>query len=236
VLASSSSIIISGSIRADSGSGCGTSGAAGAIRLVANAINVSGSFAATVVRLEGPLGSVSFNGSRTPPVIETINPTIFPSNQPIINIVSVGDYPVPSYSGSSFSTIDRPLPTQLPDPIAVKVSATNVPVGSPETVAFSGCAGATSTTALLSGTNASSSATVYVSGLNRSAVTYLFVSTTFDASLISANLGQPESEGVSKIELASAPGQKTTYRFLRNDGSEVILAKVPSELRHFFGF
>jgi hypothetical protein len=146
----------------------------------------------------------------------------------------MGGYPVPSYSGSSFSTVDLPLPTQLPDPILVKVSATNVPVGSQVTVAFSGSPGATSTTAPLAGTNASSTATVSVSGLSRSGVTYLFVSTTFDASLISANLGA--SGAVSKIELASMPGGKTTYRFLRKDGLEISLEKLPSEMRHFFGF
>jgi hypothetical protein len=115
------------------------------------------------------------------------------------------------------------------------VLATNVPVGSPVSIAFSGSAGATSTTANLAGTNASSSATVYVSGVSRASVSYLFVSTSFSASLISGNLNKANPSGVSKIELAAAPGQKTKYRFLRDDGSEISLAKVPEDIRRLFG-
>lgn|GEM_PF-3020081 len=204
--------------------------------MVSNALNVAGELDAAVVRLEAPLSALTYTGSGTIPVRSTINPEIFPSNPPGIQIVSIGGYPVPSYSGSSFSTVDLLLPNQLSDPISVVIHATNVPVGSPVTIQFNGSVGATSTTAALSGSTASSTATLSVSGLNRSSVTYLFASTTFNASLISANLPQSGSDAVSKIELAAAPAQKTTYRFLRKDGSEISLAKVPSELRHFFGF
>lgn len=239
-MASSSSITVSGSIKADSGSGCQTSGAAGAIRIVANAINVSTgvapNFSASIVRLEAPTGAVTYTGYGTPPVIATINPEITPSHPPLIDIDSVGGYQVPSYSGSSFTTIDLLLPTQLRDPIPVHVHATNVPVGSSVTVSFSGSNGATSTTAPLSGSNASSTATVNVSGLNRSSVTYLFASVTFDASLISANLPQSGPDAVSKIQLATAPAKKTTYRFFRRDGSEISSRNIPSELRYALGF
>jgi hypothetical protein len=169
-------------------------------------------------------------------VISTINPHITPANPPSLYIVSVGNYPVPSYSGSSFTTIDVLLPTQLPDPIPVLVQAANVPVGSPVSIAFSGSGSATSTVANLSGTIASSSATVYVSGLARSAVTYLYVSSSFDASLISSNLMKSGPDAVSRIELASAIGQRTTYRFLRRDGTEVDAARIPNDLKIKLGF
>jgi hypothetical protein len=212
------------------------SGASGAIRLVSNSINVAGYFgSAAVVRLEAPQGALTYSGSGVAPVLATVNPLIVPSNPPVLNIISIGGYPVPSYSGSSFSTIDVLLPTQLQDPIPVVVQATNVPVGSPITIAFSGSAGATSTTANLAGTNASSTATVYVSGVSRGGVSYLFVSTTFSASLISGNLNKANPSGISKIELAAAPGQRTKYRFLRDDGSEISVAKVPADIRRLFG-
>jgi len=210
-------------------------GADGAIRLVSNSINVTGYLVATIVRLEAPLNALTYAGSGTAPVRSTVNPLIVPSNPPVLNIISIGGYPVPSYSGSSFLTIDVLLPTQLQDPIPVVVQATNVPVGSPVSIAFSGSSGATSTTANLAGTNASSTATVYVSGVSRGGVSYLFVSTTFSASLISSNLNKANPSGISKIELAAAPGQKTKYRFLRDDGSEIGVARVPEDIRRLFG-
>jgi len=241
-IASSIGVNVSGAIQAyGSGEGyCNSvpdsgAGANGAIRLVSNSINVSGVLTAAIVRLEAPLNALTYTGTGTPPVRSTINPAIVPTNPPVLNIISIGGYPVPSYSGSSFSSIDVMLPTQLQDPIPVVVQATNVPVGSPVSIAFSGSAGATSTTANLAGTTASSTATVYISGESRSAVTYLFVSTTFSASLISSNLNTSNPAGLSKIELATAPGQKTKYRFLRSDGSEISAAKVPEDIRRLFG-
>jgi hypothetical protein len=217
------------------GNGVSVYGGAGAIRLVSNSLTVSGSLTAAVVRLEAPLSALTYSGGGTPPVRSTINPAIVPANPPVLNITSIGGYPVPSYSGSSFSTIDVLLPTQLQDPVPVVVHATNVPIGSPVSIAFSGSVGATSTTANLTGTNASSTATVYVSGVSRGGVTYLFVSSTFSASLIAGNLNKANPIGLSKIELAAAPGQKTNYRFLRDDGSEISVAKVPEDIRRLFG-
>ena len=217
-----------------SSGGNGGVGASGAIRLVSNAINVAGSLSAAIVRLEAPLSALIYTGTGTPPVRSTINPTIVPTNPPALNITSIGGYPVPSYSGSSFTTIDVLLPTQLQDPIPVVVQATNVPPGSPVSIAFSGSVGATSTTANLSGTTTSSTATVYVSGLTRSSVTFLFASTTFSASLI-AGLTRADASGLSDVQLAAAPGRRTTYRFLRKDGSEISAAKLPEDIRHMFG-
>lgn len=236
VIASSLSVTVTstGTIQALAGH-VYTVGGAGAIRLVSNSINVAGNLSAAIVRLEAPLSALTYNGSGTPPVRSTINPAIVPTNPPALNIISIGGYPVPSYSGSSFSTIDVMLPAQLQDPIPVVVQATNVPVGSAVSIAFSGSIGAASTTANLAGTSASSTATVYVSGVSRSAVSYLFVSSTFSASLIAGNLNKTNPIGLSKIELAAAPGQKTNYRFLRDDGSEISAARVPEDIRRLFG-
>ncbi len=236
-IASSVSIVISGGTISTRGqqNSCGSTGADGAVRLVSNLINVSGSLTGAVIRVEAPLNALTYTGGGTPPVRSTINPVIVLTNPPVLDIISIGGYPVPSYSGSSFSTIDLLLPSQLADPIPVVVRGTNVPVGSSVKIAFSGSASATSTTAILAGTNASSTATVYVSGANRSVVTYLFVSTTFDATLV-ASLRQSGPDAVSKIEVASILGQKTTYRFLREDGSEVSVARLSSDLKSVFGF
>lgn len=213
----------------------GTFGASGAVRLVANSINVAGSVSASVFRMEAPTGSDSFAGSGTPPVIATINSQIVPANVPSLQITSIGGYAVPANSGSSFSTVDLLLPSQLTDPLAVVVQATNVPPGSPVTINFSNSPSATFPAASLTGSIASSTATLNVSGLNRSGVVYLFVSTTFSASLVSKNLKPLDPAAVSRIELASGIGWVTRYRFLRRDGTEVCPSALPTDLKSQFG-
>jgi hypothetical protein len=185
--------------------------------------------------MEAPAGSNSFTGSGTTPVIATINPLIVPVNPPSLQIVSIGGYQVPPGSGSSFSTIDLLLPNQLQDPIAVVVQATNVPVGSPVTINFSNSGGATYPPVNLAGSTASSTATVYVSNLNRNGVSYLFVSTTFSASLVSKNLNPSGPTAVHTIELATALGRPTRYRFLKRDGLEISPSKLPPDLKLVFG-
>jgi len=260
VIASSLQITISGEINANGGGGfiywgsgsanC-VGGGGGAIRLVANSVSVAGQLYALggpydwggssrggpgTIRIEAPNNSRVLTGSANPPaVLSEINPTLVPTNPPLLTIQSIGGYPVPSYSGSSFSAIDLLLPRQLQDPIPVVVRGTNVPVGSPVTIKFNGSVGATATTATLTGTNASSTATLYISGLTRSAVTYLFVMVTFDPTFIASNLKQSGPDAVARVELASAVGERTTYRFLRRDGTELSLSNVPAELRRALG-
>jgi len=212
----------------------GSFGGDGAIRIVSNSLTVSGNLAAAIVRLEAPTNSLSYSGTGTAPVLATINPLIFPTKPPSLTIVSIGGYPVPSYSGSRFDTIDLLLPSQLPDPISVVVQATNVPLNSSISIAF-GNSSATSTTATLSGTQTLQTATLYVSGLSRTAVSYLYVSTTFSASLISTNLKKDNPERLATVEMRAAPGQAARYRFLRDDGSEIALANVPADIRHQLG-
>ena len=173
---------------------------------------------------------LSSNGSPTPPVIATINPQIVPNNPPSLQIVSIGGFAVPPNSGSSFSIIDLLLPNQLQDPIPVVVQASNVPAGSPVTINFSNSTSAAYPPASLAGTSASSTATVYVSGLNRAGVVYLFVSTTFSASQISKNIDLFDPGAVSKIEVASALGRHSRYRFFQRDGAEVSPSNLTSDL------
>lgn len=243
VIASSASITMpsTGSINAIGGSAVCSSvpwsfqAGAGAIRLVANSLTVGGGFSAAIVRLEAPLNALTYTGSGTVPVRSTINPIIVPASPPQLTIQSIGGYTVPSYSGSSLSTIDLLLPNQLPDPIPVIVQAKNVPVGSPITIKFNGSLTATATTATLTGTMAMSTATLYISGLTRSALTYLFVMATFDPTVITSNLKYSDREVVSKIEIAAAVGGSATYRFLDHNGRGLDLSMVPAELRRAFG-
>jgi len=247
-IASSTSINVAGTIDArGSSSYCGDvlfpgRGSDGAVRLVANNINVSGNISAAIARLEGTHGNVTYTGSGVAPVISAINPVIVASTPPTLSIVSIGGFAVPAYSGSSLLTIDLMLPIALADPISVVVQASNVPVGSTVTVTFNGGTGAASTSATLSGSLSSSSATVTISGLNRSAITYLMVSATFvppgGSAVQPASRDVVASAGrdtVANVRLDSYVGRKPQWTFLRKDGSEIARDKIPTALLRQLG-
>lgn len=88
-IASSTSITVPGQLKAN---GYGGTGSGGAIRLVANTINVSGNLSAAgnnngVIRLESQLGQLTFNGSSFPAAtLAPINPSIVSNAQPLLTI------------------------------------------------------------------------------------------------------------------------------------------------------
>jgi hypothetical protein len=198
----------------------------------------TGGFQAAVVRLEAPIGSLTYTDTEgTNPVTSTINPVLAPANPPTIAITSVGGYQAPPATSAHWGTIDLLLPAQLTDPITVTVQAQNVPVGSPVTLMFSGSnATASPATGTLSGTTASSSATFAVSGLSRTGVTVLSVSATFSPTQLGASLKQFGPNAVDRVELAAAVGGPARYRFLRKDGSEVSSENLSPDLKRMFGY
>ncbi len=214
-------------------------GSGGAIRLVANALDIAGQLRATganngVIRLEAT--SLTFTGSSVPAaVLAPINPTIVLSAMPQLTIQSVGGYAVPSYAGSRFDTVDLLLPNQLPDPLSVVVRANNIPVGTQINVGFvSGSGQATSAPGTLSGSFASSSATATISNLNRTGVTYLLATAVFDVPQSAQNANPPGKNQVERVRVEAAPGKEPKFVFLRKDGSAVETAKLaPAFLRQF---
>lgn len=246
LIASSTSITLSGgSIRAD-GFGNGDfygrgSGSGGAIRLIANSISASGSFTAVnsrdvwsnpnnygVVRLEAPSGALSFTGSSQPAaVLSTINPTVYPSAIPMLRISSVAGFAVPAYAGGRFDTVDILLPNQLPDPIQVVVTASNIPVGTAVTVGLFGSTNATATTGTLTGSFDNSSATPTISNLTRSSVTYLLATAIFDPPASAQSFNPKGPDRVAKVRIESAIGAKPKFVFLRSNGTPIDQAKLP---------
>ena len=254
-IASSTSITVSstGEVRAIGGgdpANYGGPGSGGAIRLVANSVNVSGTLRATganlygnyaggngVIRLEAPQGSLSFTGNATPAAgLFPINPTVVPSASPSLIIASIGGFPVPSYAGQRFDTYDMLLPNQLADPISVVIHANNIPVGTQVTVGVvNGSPSATSTPGTLSGTFASSSATASISNLNRGAVTYLLATATFDPPLSAMQFNLKGPNFVAKVQLIASPGAKPKFNFLSPDGSQIDIAKLPKRFLQQLG-
>jgi hypothetical protein len=204
-------------------------GAKGAIRLVANRIEIENPvyFDASVVRIEAPAEGIlirgSWPGGLAVPVLAPINPVVDPAQAPSLKITSVAGYPV-NYSGGS--GVDLILPRDLTDPIPVTVEAKRVPPGSVVRVSITGSTGATSTSAPVTGTFALSSATVQVSGLDRSAISYLYVSTSFDPAQQAGSLGLAWPPEAASIEVIGDLSGSSTYRMLGKDGRE--LGPVPA--------
>lgn len=251
VIASSTSInVAGGQILANSNCFSGSGGAGGAVRLVANSISVAGSLSAYganggfiqptsfgVIRVEAPAGALTFTGSSNPPaVLSPINPAVVSSTPPSLTIVSVGGFPVPSYAGQRFDTVDLLLPNQLTDPITVLVQGNNIPVGTSVSIGIvNGSPGATTTTSSLQGTFATSTASPTISNLNRVAVTYLLASATFEPPPGSAPSNQKGANHVDKVRLEALIGAKLKYIFLRKDGTVISPDKLRPEFLAQFG-
>lgn len=222
-------------------------GSGGAIRLVANSLNIPGQLWAVgnsgangggekgVIRLEAPAGHLSFSGSADPAaVLSSINPLIFPDAPPALSIISVGGYSVPAYSGQRFDTVDLLLPMQLPDPISVVVAASGIPVGTQIGISFGTTNAGTVTPGTLTGSTQSSTATIQVSGLNRTQLAYLFVSATFAVPGPAAPANPAGPDQVARVHVTAAPGAAPKFSFLRANGSSIDASRLPAEfLKHF---
>ncbi len=248
VIASSTSISGSSGGFAAKGSNhgnCSSSGAAGsggAIRIVANTVNLlGGAFDACtgsicgVVRIEAT--SLTFTGGSNPAaVLSPINPNVISVQQPLLSIASVGGFNVPSYAGARFDTVDILLPNSIADPVNVGISANNIPTGTQVQVGFaSGSPSGTSTSCNLSGSFANSSCTATISSLNRTGVTYLLATAAFNPPAPLAGFNPKGADHVAKIKLESVLGAKQKYVFLRSDNSVIDAAKVPKEFLLYYG-
>jgi hypothetical protein len=255
VIASSSSISITatGAIEANGRAGIGSGlsfggGSGGAIRLVANAVNVSGilnTFGSTslpgghpgVIRLEAPAGALFFTGTANPlPIISTtVNPQIMPgSTTPSLAITSIGGFPV-GFTAGRPDVVDLILPNQLTDPINVVVQAHNIPVGTEVRLSISGPSNGSFDPGTLSGTTASSSATIGVSGLNRTGATFIIAIADFSlpATLAKANPSGPNQ--IAKVRVIAKLNANSKIVFMRKDGTEIDLPNVPKTIQQQFG-
>ena len=227
--------------------GCGGAGSGGAIRLVANSLNVSGILYASVnqvigaipgvIRLEAQSGAITFNGTSIPAaVLSIINPVVVSSTPPLLTMISVGGYPVPSYAGQRFDTVDVLLPNQLSDPLTVVVQGNNIPIDTQVSIGVvNGSPNATTTTSPLQGTFESSTASPTISNLTRTAVTYLLAYAQFDPPAMAQKFNPQGADHVDKVRIEAILGAKPKYVFLRKDGSQISAEKLPREFLQEFG-
>ena len=250
VIASSTSIAITGSpaIRANGGDGGtgsyggGGAGSGGAIRLIAPTISGSGTLVAQGgngggwgggtggngrIRLEAT--TLSYSGNSTPFAVAGLPQSIFPSTgQPTLAIASIGGLPAPVFPAGSFvATPDVLLPTGSTNPVAVVLTATNVPIGTAVQLTATPQIGSksTATCSLLDGSLASSTCTASLS-ISLTQTNVLTASATFP---LVASTGEgpvyAEGEEVKWVKLAAAFGGASTLTYVTASGRE-----VPAEL------
>ncbi len=254
VVASSGKITVAGAITAN---GRAYGGSGGAIRLVANRVEVTtGSMQALgcaecdwrvgydgfsgLIRIEAPVGQTYFAnpGNINPAAVVTApNPEITRGQPTLLSIVSVAGQPVPAGSGSRTTSADIILPSTIADDVPIVVNAVNIPVGTEVTLGFLTWAKGTVAPATLAGTYASSTATLHLTGLSRGVgvVTAFFVTAVFAVPPTGGGGGAaPGPDAVAQVRVTASLGEPMRYVFLRADGSEVDLARVPAELRARF--
>ena len=249
VIASSTKITVRGGIDAR---GASWGGAGGAIRLVANQVEMqeysyllaTGCWScyygpdgnAGVIRIEAPTGQtlIGLNTSIAPPFVGSVpNSEIVRGDPPLLSIVSVAGQPVPPGAGARWYAADIMLPTTIPDDIPVVVSGANIPVGTAVTLGFLSANQGTVVNAALAGSFVSSTATLHLTGLNRTAgvVTSFYVTAVFAVPPAPGGGGAPGPDAVANVRLTATLGEPTRYAFLRADGSEIDPARVPADLR-----
>jgi hypothetical protein len=253
VIASSTQITVTGTVRANGGdagllSGSFNSGAGsgGAIRLVAPQINGAGILQATGgsgavvggagrIRLEA--FTLGFTGTSSPaaspstapgPVTAASTPALV--NLPTLTISSVGSTGAPAVPGGSYTTADVSLPAGTTNPVSVTLTATNIPVGTVFSVVLLPQFGAATTvnSSGSAGTFATSTATANVSfPLGQVSVLNAFGSFTLPqlASLFPLLDGEP----VEHILVAANYGEPSTLSLVTKSGKTVTVDKLPPD-------
>jgi hypothetical protein len=226
--------------------GGGGAGAGGAIRLIASTvtgngqINVNGG-----VGVNSGVGGVGGNGSTgrlrieafantaaytlngAPPSAVSVSPptTVALTNAPTLRIASVGGIATPASPAAAFGTPDVTLPAATTNPVAVGITAANIPLGTVITVSVSGQmgGGASSASTGLSGTLASSSATANVT-IPTTQPSILSATATFlvadlgggpvyaDGELVERVRVSATATGVSRMSYITRAGRETAVR------------------------
>jgi hypothetical protein len=245
LIASSTTITFaSGTISARGGTGsqnisCGQGaggggGSGGAIRLVANTIagtailNATGGLSGAqggaggigYIRAEG-FNLTTFNPVNA--VVSTGLPTsVTPANLPTLQIASVAGVAAPAIPAGSFQgTPDVVLPATQPNPVAVVINATNIPVGTSVNLTATTATGSTTTaTATLAGATSASSGTANIT--LSAGLSVLTATTIID--LAQTGALRPlliNGEKVEKIEVAATYGGGSELTYITQSGRRV---------------
>jgi hypothetical protein len=256
VIASSGTLTLNstGQIVADGGAGSasvgcgygGGGGSGGAIRLVATTLVSNGYLYArggTFGQYGGGTGglgrlrleayTLTVGGTRSPEATQGLPQSVFPAaGQPTLTITSVAGVTAPATPSGSFLTPpDIQVPPGTTNPMAVVLTATNVPLGTTILVTATPQSGAktTATSAGLSGTLASSTATATLTiSLTQTSVltasaTFPLVASAGEGPLYAEGLvpSLVEGEEVTHLRIAAAFGGRSTLTYVTRSGREI---------------
>lgn len=220
LIAASGTVNVTGSIRANGGTGgnpaqnnlstaggCGGGGSGGAIRIVASAISGTGSLAAsgggTCTSFDGRFWGGGGGVGRISTQVATTG-TINVSGFPSLIISSVGGIPVPA---APTGVGDVTLPADLPNPVAVVVTTTGVPVTNTVTIRLTPDRGGVPSSVVsspLTGSIESASATVDIDVPPGPSTLFATTSYTISVALGDSLSTFAQGERVEKIELAAS--------------------------------
>ena len=249
VVASSTSIALGTStgtvaVRANGGAGGqaiiqsgGGGGSGGAIRVIAPTITgvgqaraeggsqgaFAGAGASGRIRLEAT--TLSYTGSSTPIASQAFPQPVFPAaGQPSLTIGSVAGIAAPATPGGSFLTApDILLPTGTTNPVAVALTASNIPLATVIQVTATPQSGA-KTTAVSSGLAGSVGSSTATASINLSLAQTNVLTATATFPLV-ASLGTgpiyAEGEEVTHVRVAAVLGGASRVTYLTRSGREV---------------
>ncbi len=239
LIASSTTITVTGTITAKGGDGYSAAGggSGGAIRLIANTISGNGTISATggdvSIIYKGGDGRIRLEATTnnrtagTDPVYTYGLPgTVFVANVPSLKITSIAAVNVPASPTGSYSQPDMLLPSTTTNPVAVNLSAANIPVSTTVAVSVVPQYGsATSVNATLSGTNSASTGSASVN-LSTAYANVIMAQATF--TLLTAMFY--DGEKIEKVRVAAVMGKESEVVYITESGREVkaeeLFAKV----------
>jgi len=228
VIASSTTITLTGTITANGGSGYGpvngAGGSGGAIKLVANTIsgngvlnalggagnNSGGSGGYGRIRIEATTNNIA---STDPPLSFGEPGNIFASNMPSLTITSIAGASTPSSPTGTYNQPDLLLPSSTTSPVVVTVSASNIPDGTTVKVwSIPQYESAVSRTATLT----SSTATVNDVPLSTNYSNIITAEATFTITAMNY-----DGEEINRIRVATTMGGKSEVFYITSSGKEI---------------
>jgi hypothetical protein len=229
-IASSTSITFTGVITANGGntysSGVrgGGGGSGGAIKLVANVISGNGTLTATNggggnggadggtgrIRIEATTNNRTANTN--PAYTYGAPSSIFVANIPMLTITSIANTTVPGNPTGNYNQPDMLLNSSTTNPVAVNISATNIPDGTTVTVwVLPQYGNPSSVNTILSGSAASANVTLSTTYSN-----IITAQATFTVVGIYYN-----GEEIDKVRVAAILGGKSEITYITKSGKEI---------------
>lgn len=240
LIASSTTITIAGSVTANGGdaySAIGGGGSGGAIRLIGTTITGTGTISAkggsVASNNRGGQGRIRLEATTntfipgTDPQYTYGQPgSVFPASVPNLKINTIAGITVPASPTGAYAQPDILLPNTTVNPVAVTISASNIPVGTTVAVTVTPQFGsATSVNGTLSGTTAASTAlasvtlsTQYSNVITAQATFTLLASLYYD------------DEKIDRVRVAATMGGESEAVYITESGKEVTAAMLMARL------